>query len=630
MVATVLVFGMVSCDQEVKTKTYKVTYNANGAVGNVLATIEVEEGGTATVPSCDSLSMKGYDFVGWNTKKDGSGRAYKESQSIKVDYDIALYAQWSIHEYSISYELDGGSYPEDRSNPTTYTIETESFTLNSPEKDGYEFLGWTTSEDEEPNKNVSIDKGTTGDLSFTAVWRLEFSIRYDANGGEGYIGRTYKQKGESSEIATASGISREGYSFVCWNTSMDGSGMNYNPGSLYHNDADLVLYAIWRESPLVYSYVVHSDSYCVTGCKDKEVSSIVIPQVYKDRPVIGIDDYAFSECSSLSEIVIPESVTYIGRCAFSGCSELSSVALPSSVTSIGESAFFDCGRLKKVVIPEGIAEIKKSSFSKCSNLTNITIPSSVRKIGDYAFSDCNSLTSVIILGNIECVGDYAFSGCCVLSSVVLPSSITDIGRFAFLDCKELKSLIIPEGITIIEEGVFQGSGLIEISMPSSVTNIKKTAFRNCSRLANLRIPKKVTGIGENAFSGCSELESILVDDVNPCFYSKGNCLIEKTYKILVLGCKNSVIPKDVKMIGSSAFYKCSGLKEITIPSTISSMDTLAFADCDYLFDIYYDGTSYEWVRMISGARAWLWDAGTPNYTVHFSDGTMLKKEQIIY
>lgn len=134
MVAVLLVLSIVSCDQEVKAKTYKVAYNANGAVGNVPASIEVEEGGTTTVSSCGSLSMKGYDFVGWNTKKDGSGRAYKESQSVKVDSDIALYAQWSIHEYSISYELDGGSYPEGRSNPNTYTIETESFTLNNPER----------------------------------------------------------------------------------------------------------------------------------------------------------------------------------------------------------------------------------------------------------------------------------------------------------------------------------------------------------------------------------------------------------------------------------------------------------------------------------------------------------------
>ena len=247
MVSVLLVFGMVSCDQEVKTNTYKVTYNANGAVGNVPASIEVEEGGTITVSSQGLLSMKGYDFVGWNMKKDGSGKAYKESQSIKVDYDIVLYAQWSIHEYSISYELNGGSYPEDRSNPTTYTIETESFTLNSPEKDGYEFLGWKTSEGEEPNKNVSIGKGTTGDLLFIAVWRPlnSYSISYDLNGGEGSIGTVLKLEGESAEISSDSVVSRKGYEFLCWNTESDGTGKDYNSGDLYKEDANLQLYAKW-------------------------------------------------------------------------------------------------------------------------------------------------------------------------------------------------------------------------------------------------------------------------------------------------------------------------------------------------------------------------------------------------
>ncbi len=247
MAVALLVFGMVSCDQEVKAKMYKLTYNANGAVGNVPASIEVEEGGTIIVSSYGSLSMRGYDFVEWNTKKDGSGKAYRESQFLKVDRDITLYAQWSLHVYSISYDLDGGSYPEDRSNPNDYTIETETFTLNNPERVGYEFLGWMTSGNEKPNKNVSIPKGTTGELSFTAEWRPlnSYSISYDVNGGEGSIEIARKSEGESVEITSDSGISRKGYEFVCWNTEPDGTGKDYNPGYSYEEDADLQLYAKW-------------------------------------------------------------------------------------------------------------------------------------------------------------------------------------------------------------------------------------------------------------------------------------------------------------------------------------------------------------------------------------------------
>ena len=255
MVAALLAFFMVSCDQEVKTKTYKVTYNANGAVGDVPASIEREEGGTTTVPSCGSLSMKGYDFVGWNTKKDGSGRAYKESQSVKMDSDIALYAQWSIHEYSISYELDGGSYPEGRSNPSTYTIESETFVLYNPVKEGYEFIGWRYKDDSDvlASMNFAIRKGATGDLSIVAVWKAldTYTISYDANCGTGTIKTQSKYKGESLTISSGEDLGRAGYTFSCWNTKADGTGSNYNPNDAYGADADLRLYAKW--SPVKYS-----------------------------------------------------------------------------------------------------------------------------------------------------------------------------------------------------------------------------------------------------------------------------------------------------------------------------------------------------------------------------------------
>ena len=255
MVAALLVFGLVSCDQEVNTKTYKVAYNANGAVGNVPAPIEVEEGGTTIVPSQGSLSMKGYDFVGWNTKKDGDGRAYKESQSVNVDSDIVLYAQWSIHEYSISYELNGGSYPEGRSNPSTYTIESETFVLYNLVKEGYEFIGWRFKDDSDvlASTNFAIRKGAIGDMSIVAVWKAldTYTVSYDVNGGTGTIKTQSKYKGESLTISSGEDLERAGYTFSCWNTKADGTGSNYNPNDAYGVDADLRLYAKW--SPVKYS-----------------------------------------------------------------------------------------------------------------------------------------------------------------------------------------------------------------------------------------------------------------------------------------------------------------------------------------------------------------------------------------
>ena len=101
-----------------------------------------------------------------------------------------------------------------------------------------------------------------------------------------------------------------------------------------------------------------------------------------------ICDWAFFFCSSLSEIVIPSSVTSIGDSAFYGCSSLSEIVIPSSVTSIGKGAFVRCDSLSEIVIPSSVTSIGDSTFSYCHSLSEIVIPSSVTSIGDSAFYNC--------------------------------------------------------------------------------------------------------------------------------------------------------------------------------------------------------------------------------------------------
>ena len=160
------------------------------------------------------------------------------------------------------------------------------------------------------------------------------------------------------------------------------------------------------------------------------LSEIVIPS-----SVTSIGYSAFSDCRSLSEIVIPSSVTSIGEGAFSRCSSLSEIVIPSSVTSIGDSAFSGCLSLSEIVIPSSVTSIGDSAFSGCLSLSEIVIPSSVTSIGDSAFSYCDSLSEIVIPSSVTSIGDSAFSGCLSLSEIVIPSSVTSIGKGAFYNCK---------------------------------------------------------------------------------------------------------------------------------------------------------------------------------------------------
>ena len=115
---------------------------------------------------------------------------------------------------------------------------------------------------------------------------------------------------------------------------------------------------------------------------------------YTSDDVIG--NYAFSDCSGLTSLILPSNVTSIGYSAFYGCIRLTSLTLPSSVTSIGSSAFEGCRSLFSLTLPSSVTEIGESAFRGCSGLTSLTLPSSVTSIGKSAFEGCSGLTSIYV------------------------------------------------------------------------------------------------------------------------------------------------------------------------------------------------------------------------------------------
>ena len=140
---------------------------------------------------------------------------------------------------------------------------------------------------------------------------------------------------------------------------------------------------------------------------------------------------AFNDCSALTSVTIPNSVTSIGESAFWGCSSLTSVTIPNSVTSIGYEAFRGCSALTSVTIPNSVTSIENGMFEGCSALTSVTIPNSVTNIENRAFRYCSSLTSVTIPNSVTSIGRSAFWGCTSLKSVTIPNSVKEIGEEAF-------------------------------------------------------------------------------------------------------------------------------------------------------------------------------------------------------
>ena len=353
-----------------------------------------------------------------------------------------------------------------------------------------------------------------------------------------------------------------------------------------------------------------------------------------------ICDRAFSSCCSLSEIVIPSSVTSIGDSAFDTCSSLSEIVIPSSVTSIGERAFSSCTSLKYISIPKSVICLNGNPFAnwngklKClssnfvyeddilfnkdksriisfrnQNIETYVIPSSVTSIDDWAFYGCYSLSEIVISSSVTSIGDSAFSWCLSLSEIVIPSSVTSIGKGAFSSCSHLSEIVIPSSVTSIGDWAFSYCfSLKYISIPKSVISLNGNPFaewngkleclspnfvyeddilfnKDRSRIISFRnqniesyvIPSSVTSIGDSAFSCCRSLSEIVIP-------SSVTSIGDGAF----YGCNSLseiVIPSSVTSIGDSAFSFCDSLSEIVIPSSVTSIGKYAFSCCDSLSEI---------------------------------------------
>ena len=248
---------------------------------------------------------------------------------------------------------------------------------------------------------------------------------------------------------------------------------------------------------------------------------------------------------------IPGNVATIDGCAFWGCTGLTSITFPNSVKTIDFQAFKGCTGLTSVTIPGGVL-VRDYAFKDCSGLTSVSIQGILTRIGHEVFTNCTALNSVTIDQGVIELGNQVFENCTSLTTVSIPNSVYALGAGAFRGCTGLTSVTIGDGVTAIDSDTFNGcTSLTSVSTPKNVTIISRSAFQDCTALTSITIPSRVTTIGWWVFSGCSNLRTI-VSEIEYPFALESRCISSDIYTNVEL-----VVP-----IGTKALYEQkSGWKE---------------------------------------------------------------------
>lgn len=169
-------------------------------------------------------------------------------------------------------------------------------------------------------------------------------------------------------------------------------------------------------------------------------------------------------------------VAAVAEGAFSGDTSLTEIILPDTVEEIGADAFSGCAHLEKVTLPARISGIEAGTFSGCTALKGITLPGSVEEIGQGAFSGCTALKDITLPGSVEEIGENAFSGCTALEEIIVPEGVAGIGQGAFSGCTSLRRAEIPDSVTELPAGLFQGCENLAVILPDSIEKIDASAF----------------------------------------------------------------------------------------------------------------------------------------------------------
>ena len=347
-------------------------------------------------------------------------------------------------------------------------------------------------------------------------------------------------------------------------------------------------------------------------------SNMEINVASKNKHFVSVDGVLFNYTKSMivaypegrtaALYIIPENVRYIGSCAFAytkvssidlgsvteigdsafAASSLSAVVIPDTVISMGSGAFAGSAYLSSVKIGNGLRSISAGAFASCS-ISEITIPAGIESIGGAAFKFAG-LGKLIFENNskLTVISYAAFYGC-PLTSVNFPDSLMNIGDSAFFKCS-LSSISFGEGssLQIIGAAAFRYASLATVAFPANIRTIGDYAFADTAIAGSVTVPASLESLGGGVFGACHALTEIKVESGNKIYADIDGVVYTNDGKTAVAypagnPAENYTVLDGTQKIGVAAFYGSWNLRGVTVPAGVDEFYEYAFFDCEKVY-----------------------------------------------